>query len=634
MDREVGILALVESGTDANLPATPEETLDQIKRSVRGDEAGTRLVFGILMERLGFQHAQVRLLVVAMMDALFMRSSLFRKLTSSAFQDFLKHSVGYDKDYPLPGPPNRAKALRERALEVVEKWSEKFGKMYKQVDVGHRYLKDVLQFKFPEVGARNARMIAEQAAREERACRLLRAKYHQIVESHEVLFQECEATAKQLNEVLDIIEEQKKAGTGKYDGDDVDWEVEEEEPGGNRSNSVGGGDLDCPGFEEQIGLSAYMCDDIPDELLGISHPEEEAAERDPFETVDAALVENMRGLVKGAFDRLLPTVQEWLRILIRVEVGPLGSFENSRRERLLRDAISKKSSLMECHVRLSELGLPTDPSLYTGGNRPKKEQADDLAGGSHQRKKKRRKKTEKRKLGKGRKRKAREIVDPCAPKPGMPFAIKDFSEPVIGGNRPEPSTATTQQANAASLVDSLPSSNSKLPGELRESLLHQAPRLTDVSKSAFQVQNKAPQPLPSSGTELYNHWGRVDYDGMVPSEKMLDLTSIQASFFTLEKAPGRAGAGEAAPSRRSQQRPSGDRPKLPTEDLGAATRRGLTIKEREKAIREEDRRHNATVLGLSDERLARETAEDGLGHPKKKKKNAKVEKLKKFLFRK
>ena len=70
-------------------------------------------------------------------DQLFQRSKLFRSLTAERFTDFLELGLGYKPTRPLPGPPAVAALLRQRALEVIEAWNDKFGSSYKQVRQAH-----------------------------------------------------------------------------------------------------------------------------------------------------------------------------------------------------------------------------------------------------------------------------------------------------------------------------------------------------------------------------------------------------------------------------------------------------------------------------------------------------------------
>ena len=77
--------------------------------------------------------SQTRLHVVNLSYQLFQRSKAFRNHLTAHFTEFLELSLGFRHDKPLPGPANIANQLRDRSLEVVEQWNDKFGTSYKQV---------------------------------------------------------------------------------------------------------------------------------------------------------------------------------------------------------------------------------------------------------------------------------------------------------------------------------------------------------------------------------------------------------------------------------------------------------------------------------------------------------------------
>ena len=79
---------------------------------------------------------QTRLHVVNLADQLFQRSKAFRSHLTAHFTEFLELSLGFRHDKPLPGPASTANQLRDRGLEIVEHWNDKFGSSYKQVCLG------------------------------------------------------------------------------------------------------------------------------------------------------------------------------------------------------------------------------------------------------------------------------------------------------------------------------------------------------------------------------------------------------------------------------------------------------------------------------------------------------------------
>ena len=76
---------------------------------------------------------QTRLLALQVANALFRSSQPFRRLLTHSFQQFLELTVGYRPEKPLPPPVDTAEALRQQALEVVERWRDQHGRECPQV---------------------------------------------------------------------------------------------------------------------------------------------------------------------------------------------------------------------------------------------------------------------------------------------------------------------------------------------------------------------------------------------------------------------------------------------------------------------------------------------------------------------
>lgn len=76
---------------------------------------------------------QARKLAVELCDVLFSRSKCFRRVLAGQFSQFVELGVGHKPDKPLPPPAAAAAALRERSLEVIERWHEAWGLHYPQV---------------------------------------------------------------------------------------------------------------------------------------------------------------------------------------------------------------------------------------------------------------------------------------------------------------------------------------------------------------------------------------------------------------------------------------------------------------------------------------------------------------------
>ncbi|CAN0502868.1 unnamed protein product, partial [Laminaria digitata] len=122
---------------------------------------------------------KVRFMALAIVGQLFQRSRVVRAVLVADLKNFINLAVGHDARQPLPGPPAAATALRQRALALMEEWSEAHGDRYKGLRAAYRFLREGKRMKFPELQAQAARQRQAAARKSKHAQRLLRAKYLQ-----------------------------------------------------------------------------------------------------------------------------------------------------------------------------------------------------------------------------------------------------------------------------------------------------------------------------------------------------------------------------------------------------------------------------------------------------------------------
>eukprot|EP00026_Physarum_polycephalum_P016285 Phypoly_transcript_17161.p1 GENE.Phypoly_transcript_17161~~Phypoly_transcript_17161.p1 ORF type:complete len:197 (+),score=25.95 Phypoly_transcript_17161:63-593(+) len=94
---------------------------------------------------------------------------------------FFDLAVGIDDEKPLPNEPTGwAPMLREKSLDLIEKWNTAFGAIYKQLRNGYNYLKFTRKMKFPDLQGAERRRREEEQARQERTQRILQLKFDKI----------------------------------------------------------------------------------------------------------------------------------------------------------------------------------------------------------------------------------------------------------------------------------------------------------------------------------------------------------------------------------------------------------------------------------------------------------------------
>lgn len=172
---EVADLALVEelgetvsSLTTSGHPSLDNVLLKKLKTICKKSEVYVKHAYHLVLTQLKKNHSEIRLSSFQIINELFLRSHVFRELLLVDFQLFLELTVETDPKQPLPPPKPAAKTLKEKAVQSIESWYQKYGPHYKKLDLGYSYLKRVKNVEFNAVTARTQ---AERQQSEERARR-------------------------------------------------------------------------------------------------------------------------------------------------------------------------------------------------------------------------------------------------------------------------------------------------------------------------------------------------------------------------------------------------------------------------------------------------------------------------------
>lgn len=138
---------------------------------------------------------------------LFEKSPKVRQYIVRDFSDFMSLVLGYSDDNRLPRPAEEASRLRELGLEVIEKWSEKYGSKngFKSIKLGHSYLKHTLKMQFPNLSSRREQLRKEEERKRANTQRILRTKFAQIQKQIDEKGQEIDVLLREMDNCFDIL---------------------------------------------------------------------------------------------------------------------------------------------------------------------------------------------------------------------------------------------------------------------------------------------------------------------------------------------------------------------------------------------------------------------------------------------
>ncbi|XP_059470647.1 UV-stimulated scaffold protein A-like isoform X2 [Neocloeon triangulifer] len=105
-----------------------------------------------IMKHLEKKHSEVRYSTLLVCDHLVRSSKVFRTcLIGEDLTTFLELTMGINKSRPLPPPKSVAKELRNKAISVIYKWHEDFGKSFVELSNAYFFLKDCYKVDFKAI---------------------------------------------------------------------------------------------------------------------------------------------------------------------------------------------------------------------------------------------------------------------------------------------------------------------------------------------------------------------------------------------------------------------------------------------------------------------------------------------------
>lgn len=453
--------ALIEKATNSTARELDPRLLKAIKSVVRYSDSELRLATQTLMDLMKRDHSQVRYLTLLIIDELFMRSKLFRTLLVENLDQLLSLSVGFRRNLPLPAPPAVATLLRSKAIEFLEKWNASFGIYYRQLRLGVDYLKNTLRYQFPNLQANAARVQQERREREMRTKEILQKKCELLRENLSSIKEEIQSTIDEIAVCLDIVKSKEESLPIVPLDDDDNFEE-------FRSSAL-----------TQIRLESLK-------------EAEKVRENSENKVVFDALREQYKLLVT----KQLVSVQEWISVLIRVELS-----DNRFRDSTLKDFIDIRNNILAVKKKCEESGCS-----LAAINQGKEDAEEDF--------------WEESKIGS-----TSDGVSSTPDQHQIDFSVAPTS------NEPKdrtPSCSTSRSNESVGRRGRRTDSNS-----VRGKLLAEAPVLSWSSHLENWGSNR--EVLANQrGLELESHWGRVDQDAVIPADKIAEL-NLHTTLYQEEK---------------------------------------------------------------------------------------------------
>ncbi|KAF7826188.1 UV-stimulated scaffold protein A-like protein [Senna tora] len=458
--RGTKVRSLIEKATTSTALEVDPRLLQAIKSVVRYSDSELRIAAVTLMDLMKQDHSQVRYLALLIIDELFMRSKLFRTLLIEDLDQLLSLSIGFRRNLPLPAPPSVASLLRSKAIEFLEKWNNSFGVHYRQLRLGYDYLKNTLKLQFPNIQANMVRIQRERRERERRSKENFLNKYEYLRQNLSSIKGGILSTVDEIEECLDILNSKEEL----MSDDILDDEDEEFRP------------LEL----RQMRLDAIKEGDKVHE-----------------NSDNKVIFDALRELYKLLVTKHLLTIQEWISVLLRVEVT-----DNRFRDSTLKEFIDIQNRLKSVKKKCEEAGCSLSSTS-------KHEEEEDFWEEGN---------AVSVKIQSSAPNNKNEHLDMAS------TSHKVNDDACSSRNKESNGSDTKTLAGRGTEVESN-SPRSKLLAEAP--LIRWSSHLDDWGSNRIYMANQR-------GLELDNHWGRVDSDAVIPAEKVAEL-NVHTSLYEEEQ---------------------------------------------------------------------------------------------------
>ena len=380
-------------GVDAEVALLDADQLRVVKAILkRCGPASIDFMYEVLQQR-GFSpnNSRSRLMALYLLRDILDRSQYLRnKVFGGDVIAVVKQIVELQGMSSLPVPQAFARVLHSKALQCLRKWRDTYGHQYPKLKIAAKFLDAYL----PAVADSSLTLSIrqrEEAAREARAQRILRARFENICEvmmigddqGEEVL--EIMANNDQMRQHLELltpsvfnklalahsssstagIQGQRSEETANDDDDfsDIEWDSDEEEADSRAGPSSSSRQMFIDNATDEL----YTLNHIPNDYeLVLQVPvgrgttksliKQHAPNADKTApSAESLLVEAIADCMKLAQRVHIPRLKTWIRILSRVELDD--PFRRSKRGKLLKLALQMRNDLRALLIQCEDLGI-------------------------------------------------------------------------------------------------------------------------------------------------------------------------------------------------------------------------------------------------------------------------------------
>ncbi|XP_015928046.2 UV-stimulated scaffold protein A isoform X1 [Parasteatoda tepidariorum] len=316
--KEIEISKIIDSQVTSGKKILDETSMKKLKNICKSSNEYVYFTYNVLMTQLRKEHSEIRYSVLLIINELFQRSSLFRKLLENDLEEFLELVAESDPDQPLPLPQAAAKDLKLKSIEFLRAWTSKFGEKCVRLELALTYLQKCLKIDFSDMEARSIAERERLRREQEKLERIMNEKVNRVKNEMLEISDEISNTALQMENCFKLLIPHP---TEFFSLDDFSTTEEQNTDHSGKENQAENPDIQSDSNKNlkiktnddalrHHGLHS-MRDTITIELKESSELAVKVNED------NQPIVENLEDLYKEMSTRFFPAVKRWLKILTK-----------------------------------------------------------------------------------------------------------------------------------------------------------------------------------------------------------------------------------------------------------------------------------------------------------------------------